>query len=688
MQAKSRKRTGKGNMGILLLVGVLFLFLGNRQEVLAVKEAETEEKRIPGTAVTRWEEDAHLSGLFDRSTLYFQVGKWDVEEVELELKLMISQLINREVSYISILLDGEPVETVSIPEHRNEMITYRSTFGAGDSLEEGTHSVTVEAYLRGQTTDACVDDSSISAWMNLLADSQVTIRYQWAGTIADIAEFYKKFVSLEALDGKLSMVMTKEGAGDGVLTAMAKVVSGFAQNAKGKWEEIQVGLLGKEGNVRQAPYVIYLDRYDRLPDFLSRRLTETQKRDAQSGGLLCLLEEEGTYVLLITGSNDAALQKAGELLSNPDWIPALTQKTKQIKGTEDYRTAPYQWNEYIPLTSFGTQIKGNFEQSASFGFECPTNRKLAASAQLSLDYRYSANLDFNKSLLTVSINGIPIGSRMLTAEGTDGTTALFTIPQDIGILGNYTVETRFALYPKGEWCELTAEEIPWAYISDTSMLKWTTTENTEVFFEGYPFPFLQDGAFSDVKILLPEEWEKGDLEVMAGVLLTLGKWQKSNRGALAVSSKPDSLELTNANVISIGVMPKNHIFQLGNWQGKTELFQTAGNRGYALLTMSPYGSLRHGALILTGNTVYDMKKNLNFLGQYDRIWEVKGDYYSTDGEMLRTAYLRQPEVKAEHPQVELPADGKENVPLIFVLSVLVLILLAAAMLLIKHGRRT
>lgn len=691
MSKTNKKRLKKRYTVILLLACLFFVLWGNKQEAFAAKEAkiteeagtaeeaEKKESNFSGVSKAEWGTDTNLNGLFDSSTMYFQIGKWEVEEVQLELNMLISQLINREVSYLSILLDGQPVETIPIPEKGRETVTYSKTLPADRLMDEGTHSITVEAYLRGQTTDACVDDSSVSTWMNIFSDSNVTIQYQSVGAISNIAEFYEKFVSIEALDGELSMVLTKEGANDAVLTSMAKILSGFSQNTAGDCEKIRAGLMRTEKDVRQVPYVIYMDSYDRLPDFLSELLPEDQKNYSKSDALVCLLEYGGTKVLLVTGNNDAALQKAGDMLSNPDIIPTLTEKAEPVSEKTDYRTDSYQWNEYIQLTPYGAQIKGNFEQSASFGIECPTNRKLSESAQLSLDYRYSSNLDFDKSLLTVYINGTPIGSRVLTEEGADGTTELFTIPKDIGISGSYTVETRFALYPKGEWCELTAEEIPWAYISDTSMLKWTTTENTEVFFEYYPFPFIRDGEFSNVKILLPEEWEKSDLDIMAGTLLTLGKWQKSNAGKLEVMSNPDPQELADINIISIGAAQRNHM--------NTEELKLTGDRGCAVLGVSPYGNKLHAVLTITGQTNEGMKKTLEFLGQYARTWEVKGDLFYTDGEFIKYTYIRQPEVKIEPPKVEPPAVADENVPLIIVCSVLVLILLAAAMLLIKYGRK-
>lgn len=678
---------------IVVLILITGLLCGQKVKAAQIQETVQLEEGLPiEEAVPKeteaileqyeigWGQNVSLKGLFDSSSLYMQIGEWDVREAMLTLEMSASQLLNREVSYVTVSLDGQPVETIYIPENRTERMIYRIPLPAELMNETREHTITADAYLRGQTTDACVDDSSVSTWLNISGKSRVELWYEPLLECENIAGFYEKFTSIEALKNECCMAAVGKDAPDSALTAMAYILSGIAGHAEGDYEQITTGLIESESDFRKADYLLYVDGFEQLPQKLRQSLSSQQQEYAKTGALICLLTFEDTKVLLVTGNNDTALSNAGRLLSNHEKIAGLTGIQEQIDADRDYREAVYEWDEYIPLTDSGMQVKGNFEQSASFWVDCPTDRKLAESAQLSLEYRYSANLDFDKSLLTVYIDNIPIGSRALTEKGADGTTEVFNIPQDINAVGSFIVETRFALYPKGDWCEETPENIPWAYIADTSMLKWSTMEQTEVFFEYYPFPFLKNGTFSETKILLPAQWNKADFRVMAETMLTMGSWQKSNAGEMEVLTDSRKAEgLSGFNIISIGNKENNP------WN--TEFLQISANLGYAGLLLEEDTDMLHAVLVITGARDSDMLKAMTFLGSRADWWKLSGDRIQTNGEDVSCSYIRTPEVKEAAPIKTVPEISNNNVPLIIVCSVLVLILLSAAMLLIKYGRK-
>jgi hypothetical protein len=106
--------------------------------------------------------------------------------------------------------------------------------------------------------------------------------------------------------------------------------------------------------------------------------------------------------------------------------------------------------------------------------------------------------------MTVSIGGIPIGSKKLTKEYADGDTATFTLPPDLDVSGNFAVTVSFDLEIKDLQCTPRQDETPWAYISPESMMRVNTKDRTDLLFENYPFPFLKDGSFNQIAVVLPE----------------------------------------------------------------------------------------------------------------------------------------------------------------------------------------
>lgn len=657
---------------IIILAGTVLLCCF-RQEALAAEAVSL------SVYEQDWGQTTSMKGLFDSSTMYFQVGNWEVTEAVLELRMNASQLLNEEAAYLTVKLNGQPLQTIPVTWAGGGTVSQRIVLPPDILIREGGNSITVEAYLRGRNPDACVDDSTVSMWMNIFKDSGVVLTYRPLQQCYDIAQFYDKFTSIEALKEGKSLVATGSGAGEGTLTAIARILSGFARNAPGDYETVKVGILQEEKDLQKAAYVLYVDTYERLPGYLLAAMTGQQKEYASRQALVCLLERNGCKVLLVTGQNAEALKSAGDLLSNREMVQELTRSQELIDSEKNYKEDPYEVEEYLSLTEYGVEIRGNFEQRASFVIEAFTNRKIADSAQLSLDYRYSQNIDFDKSLLTIYVDGVPIGSRTLSEAGADDSTDLFSIPGNLQISGSFTIDTVFQLYPKGDWCEVTPEELPWAYIADTSMIKYTTVENTDVFFEEYPFPFIRDGSFSDVAVLLPENWSEPDLWSMADILLTMGKWQKSNSGELNVMCGLREAELTRANLISIGDVSKNPL--------KTSRSSKSGSAGWAQVMLSPFGSDKlYGALVVTGGSANGMLKTTKWLGDADRLWELQGDWFVTDGTEVSCRYIRQREQPEVTPEKEKVIISDDNISIIIVGSVVILVLLSGAMLLFKYGK--
>lgn len=404
-----------------------------------------------------------------------------------------------------------------------------------------------------------------------------------------------------------------------------------------------------------------------------------QRGYAEENAVICLVQEvENKYLLLVTGTEEAALVNAGIAFGNTDYMMLLDTDTVRVAKEDDFLVKPPVQGPYYFLTEYKTTVKGLFRQSAQFTVEFPAGKKLAESCELSLDFRYSSNLDFDKSLVSVCINDVPIGSRMLTREGADNTTEVFTIPPDIEIYGDFQVEIIFDFQAGDEWCRLTPEDTPWAVILDTSMLKLTAVDNMSLSFENFPAPFVRDGSMNNLQIIMPDENKDEDMQVMAGLLLTMGRYLKDNRGSLAVKKVEDAYS-AEANRIVIG--------KLGGENLRDELnLPVSVNSGMAFLRRSAYGEESEAVLTITGEGA-GMLHTLNYFGNTERLWEIKGDTFLTDGESLY-CYRMTPETdEPAAPEAASESVSQKGPMLLIAISISCLVLLASVMLLIKYGRR-
>lgn len=120
----------KGCRFALLLTGVLLLLCFSGIDIHAEAEngdaaafgetaeigqlaAEKEEweKQYAFVHEEAFQKDYCLKGLFDSCVSYFHVGNWKVHKAALIMEFSASQLLEEDVSYYTVYLNGEPLIT-------------------------------------------------------------------------------------------------------------------------------------------------------------------------------------------------------------------------------------------------------------------------------------------------------------------------------------------------------------------------------------------------------------------------------------------------------------------------------------------------------------------------------------------------------------------------------------------------
>ena len=648
--------------------------------------------------------DHRLTGLFSQCTEYFNIGDWEIHDAVLVLAFSTTQLLEPEVSDLTVSINDVPV-------YSQRVIPTEGAFGqviiplpSWAVKTDAVNSIKLEVYLRGEAVDVCTDDLSGSKWMNVFQESRILVSYTPVDDCQSIARFYSRFCSIDALQSRQSALCVQTGATPSTLTAAALTLSGVAGKAVLGYQNIALRQLANTAELSAYRYVVYISAYDTLADVVSALLTDEDKQAASKGTLIALKQLDDSYVLLITGSNEQGLIDAGRMLANPDYVAQLDTETKILDKQTDFVVHAQSPQQYLPLTQYGVELKGSFRQSTDFHIEYPANRTIAPSSELSLDIRYSDNLVFERSLVTVYIDNIPIGSKQLSPDGAKGETVVFSFPEDLMLTGGFSVKVAFDLDVGEEWCRLTPEQMPWGYVADTSMLKINSSDQATLVFGNYPSPFLRDGSMNNTVIILPNTYGAADLEALGLLALAFGRFLKDNAGNLTVAFAADTVDLSQANIISIGRMKHNTIAQ----QLEQQLyfrFDEAQNTllsnekmsidpeygrslGIAQLIYSPYSEQPHALLLITGVTDDGMLRAARYLGDTDMLWKLSGDgYAASDDEVFCYTF-------SQNTEGAQPQGLKEETPLqtvqVFgavVVAVLALCLLAVIMLLTKYARR-
>ena len=209
--------------------------------------------------------------------------------------------------------------------------------------------------------------------------------------------------------------------------------------------------------------------------------------------------------------------------------------------------------------------------------------------------------------MTVYIGDTPLGSKKLSKETANSDVLTINIPNNLGIVGSFNLKVTFDLEIPDMVCTMRRQDMPWAYITNESTIRLKTEEIPYLLFDYYPAPFIVNGRLNQVMVVIPAEESKQDLEVFSHLLLTLGRYQKDNKGSIAVCRADQDISLENLNVISIGTLEKNPIAKQQNNQmyfkfspGGTTILSNekiqldpdyASSLGTAQLFYSPYSCL-------------------------------------------------------------------------------------------------
>jgi len=217
-------------------------------------------------------------------------------------------------------------------------------------------------------------------------------------------------------------------------------------------------------------------------------------------------------------------------------------------------------NDYIYLKDLGIngiEVKGSNQQVANIGLRIPSNEVLANESNINLRLRYSDNLDFEKSIVSVYVNGIPIGSQKLDRDKRDLDSMTFYMPNTVRRNNYYDIRIVFELIPSGIInCERYLASVPWAYISEDSGYFFPRQERRLMLLDNLPFPFSRNDDVDSTTIVIPDNPTREDFRIAGKFAELTGIGVKNNVGIIDVI--------------------KGHMLNEKNYQNNLIIFGTPG----------------------------------------------------------------------------------------------------------------
>ncbi|WP_058300770.1 cellulose biosynthesis cyclic di-GMP-binding regulatory protein BcsB [Gorillibacterium timonense] len=637
-----------------------------------------------------------------RQDYFYLPAYWQPDTVTLSLDYRITQLALPEQTSLTLSINGHPFYSLRPKEaatgkQRLTVTIPRELLVTGDNL------LRMEGVLRTEVNEEiCLDEEASPAeWIHLYPTSTLRIAYRETAPEGSIRDFYTRLTGFDKLEAGKSLVLVSSKESAEEWEAAVHALSGFSRSDTRADKAIPLSPYATDKE-KTAENTVLIALYDQLPAEWQVRIDGSGLEQAAR---IQLIREGQRSVLVATSRSPELLVKAGRFLGNPQLMQETLSSSVQVDANTKVETPAVEISKTVTLTAAGDQVKGSRHQELSYYVPLPAGRTLANSGKILLDFRYAKNLDFDRSMVTVLLNGTPIGSKKLTAELADGDTATLSVPKNLNVSGNLTVTVAFDLELKGSSCIKGEQQMPWAYLTKDSKLLLHTKDNTELLFNNYPNPFLRDGVYNQVGLVLPSERSETLYQAVSDLIHLFGRYTEGNTGDVKVFGPGATAEeLKDRNLIAVGTYGDNPVIRSSNDKlyfrfsedgtridsnEKLSIEESYGQTvGTLQLLASPYGAGK-GMLAVTGPKPEGYRLAAELLGSDQSRWRIYGDGVLTDKDGTVQAFrFKQQANEEESTLVEDILHRPDALAFtLTVVTVLVLAIIALLLLIRKHGKK-
>lgn len=655
---------------------------------LEIVHAETEEQSNHTFTQPFQNVTSSLTGTSVKATMYFtKIDYWDVKKATFNLSYQITQLENDESSDITVAVNG-----VKFYSWRPAKTTDKQSETIDIPLEliSESNTLTIEGQIiNAEGSDEYKSVQTPANWLTIYDGSNVNFQYDLMLPENTIHSFYNHFAGADTIANQQSAILIPEDASEAELSAASYALTGVSRIITASENYLPLSSLNEKDALKK-PYLLIFSTYDRLPEKYKDQIDEKEVSDK---AMLKFFNSDNQHVLVATSNDETQLMNAGRYIANEE-LMTQTEKTEKIIDAETKTfTSSLEFDGNIPLTSSGDKLTGSYHQEQVYFVDLPVDRNNADGSSLDIHMKYSDNLNFDNSLVTVYVNDLPIGSKKLSRNKANGDQLQLDFPKGLEVSDAFVIKVAFDLNVDNPEV-LRNSDTPWALIENDSNIFVQTEESDEVIFSNYPNIFIQNQTYADLGIVLPEKLNNDYFKALTNVLNLLGNYTQSNTGDITFyRSEPNKNDLVSHNLVVLGTPKDNPLIKKLNkhlyFQYSDDFDTFVSNEklsiesdygksiGTAQLLFSPYNR-EAVSLVLTGvdsETVYLASTQLKSQANAS-IYQ--GDAVVVDANYRRYDYRFKKETTAEEDESVLSRIISRRDALVygivFVLAVVIVVL--------------
>jgi hypothetical protein len=402
-----------------------------------------------------------------------------------------------------------------------------------DYLVAGYNTLHVEFYM-GISDEFCNDVDNPAVWAVVQRATSLKLEPTTATPKADLSVFPLPFIDASPVVTNHVTLLVPAQPGSGDLNALAAVSAKLGE-LSGGWRPLKVNTMTIEAALKSKPQgnLIVIADYDRLNQILPGSTMQPGK--SGSGVLFEQVSpfDSSALLLAVTGMEQAEVEKAGQALTSTGLIPRLSGDTAYILDMPESQSEAQTNSVSYSLSDLGytdTAVYGSREQKTSFAIPLSALWQNNSAAVLDLHFIHSALLQGDRFTLTVTVNGLPVGSVVINGGDSSDRTESFQLPLSFFTTGvNYlaiqsSIQLSDDFSNDQNYCTQDNYNRAWlTVVSDTQITFPTTPDQVTANIAGFPYTYMGAGDLSQLAFVLPDAPGAADAAAMSALAVRLGE---------------------------------------------------------------------------------------------------------------------------------------------------------------------
>ena len=548
-----------------------YVFASDPQQAGAPLRARPSTPETQYVKIFKYSSNIVLRGIFGSSGFFFKIQDyWDTRYVLAQIEYTVSPMIQGVPASLTFFINDHPIYSCSVNyENGASQIVFVSI--PLEFLLTDYNEFAITGYVRVYDEDGCLDDFSGANWISISESSFIEAGYDLVDFGNKISYYpYPLISSMDDTGADLTVYVPNQALEEELRAAF--LMRADLGNETGA--EDRIGFKTLPETLPEQGNALIIAQADRLPEY-ARKAMPAGIDLSWEGAFVYLYGQQGAYVMVVTAARAEDLTEAAFMLLDServsqekyDWtfVPAgaaniVIANRSQSALIENGETIKSVTNQN------GINFIGPFHQVSTIYLPFSGGFVLGEGGKVELKMRYSDNLDFDRSMVTVYWGDTPVASKKLDRDKATLDTFSFMMPSDVVGTHAASIKIAFDLEIKELYCTKRADEMPWAYVSGESTLYFPAGNASVYDLSLRPYPFQRLGLFNSLAVVVPDEIDEIEYAVFGRIAALMGA-DVSPYGTISVwyaSHFPK--ENQNVNVIALGTWQDNAFLRAINDQ--------------------------------------------------------------------------------------------------------------------------